>query len=224
MAAWRYGDQFGKRRTRQMLITSAVLGSAAVIVSGVIYVGASVGSLAGFWGNGSFRDTLVNGRPGARVTARLMPTVNRFGGSATQVRAAVSMLEEIGDASRLLQTLQLRHGAPESAERWQRVGRCAGRRNEASGGRVAPTTIGLIPSARTASRTYRARRGKVRIAAAPPRHATANSAAIATVSVVISLLQNSPQHSSMRGIVASPVVRSVSVVASAEGRPARSGA
>ena len=181
MAAWRYGDQFGKRRTRQLLITSAVLGSAAVIVSGVIYVGASVGSLAGFWGNGSFRDTLVNGRPGARVArigladgrivdvqrkharmsvierrlddgplrlrlesvegthtlegddaarvaARLMPTVNRFGGSAKQVRAAVEMLEEIGDASKLLQTLQLRHGAPESAKRWERVP-ARGRRN-----------------------------------------------------------------------------------------------
>ena len=173
MAAWRYGDRFGKRRARQMLITGAVVGSAAVIVGGVMYVGASVGSLAGFWGNGSFRDSLLNGRPGARVArialpdgrlvdvlrkharmsvierrvddgpltlrlesvegthrlegedaarvaARLMPTVNRFGGSAKQVREAVGILEEIGDPSRMMQTLQLRHGAPDTAPRWVR--------------------------------------------------------------------------------------------------------
>jgi hypothetical protein len=34
MAAWRYGDQLGRRRNRQLLVTGAVVGSAAAIVGG----------------------------------------------------------------------------------------------------------------------------------------------------------------------------------------------
>ena len=62
----------------------------------------------------------LEGEHAARVAARLMPTVNRFGGSVKQIREAVEILEEIGDPSRMLQTLQLRHGAPETATRWIR--------------------------------------------------------------------------------------------------------
>ncbi len=47
-AAWRYGDQFGRRRTRQMLIAGAGL----AVVGGLVAGGAAVGvSLGGFaWG------------------------------------------------------------------------------------------------------------------------------------------------------------------------------
>ncbi len=178
MAAWRYGDQFGKRRRRQMLITSAVVGSAVTLAGGIIYVGASVGSLAGIWGNTGIRDILVHGMPNTvvaripmadgrlipvrrkdarntvierggapdqfslsfkskndshhvvgdeamRIAARLMPTVNRFGGSAKQVSEAVDLLEEAGDPVQVLRTLQQRFGGSSEAiravSRWKRA-------------------------------------------------------------------------------------------------------
>lgn len=173
MAAWRYGDQFGRRRKRQMLVTGAVLGSATAIVGGVLWVGASFGSFAGVYANGGLWDSLINGRPGKsigrialadgrlvdvqrrharmsaiersdtpgqmqlrlesvagthiltgdaamRAAARLMPTVNRFGGTRTDVRDAVSLLEEAGDPLRVLANVQERHGARANQERWKR--------------------------------------------------------------------------------------------------------
>lgn len=67
MAAWRYGDQFGRRRNRQMLVTGAVVGSAAAVVGGVLWLGAGAASLGGVWGNGGLWDMLVHGRPGELV-------------------------------------------------------------------------------------------------------------------------------------------------------------
>lgn len=163
MAAWRYGDQFGQRRKRQMLITGVVLGSASAIVGGIVMAGASVGTLTGFWANPGLRDVLVHGLPNAivariqlsdgrvvpvrckhargsvlerkvdpdefalsfesigeshllvgdeatRAAAKLMPTVNRFGGSSQQVQDAVDLLDEIGDPGQVLRTLQSRFG------------------------------------------------------------------------------------------------------------------
>ncbi len=172
MAAWRYGDQFGRRRKRQMLATGAVVGSAAAIVGGVLWIGAGVGSFVGVWGNGAIWDALIHGRQsksiglvslddgrrvnvqrrharmsalehgpeGAplqlrlesvqgthvltgeaamRATARLMPTVNRFGGKPLEVRDAVGLLEWAGDPLRLLSTVQQQHGM-RSGQRWSR--------------------------------------------------------------------------------------------------------
>lgn len=82
MAAWRYGDQFGKRRRRQLLITGAVTGSAAAIIGGVTLIGASVASFAGVYANGAVWDALIHGR-GSTVVARIIDadghlrTVNR---------------------------------------------------------------------------------------------------------------------------------------------------
>lgn len=70
MAAWRYGDQFGKRRKRQMLITGAVTGSAAAILGGVAFVGVSMASFAGIYANAGIWDALINGR-GSTVVARI---------------------------------------------------------------------------------------------------------------------------------------------------------
>jgi len=171
MAAWRYGDQFGRRRKRQMLITGTILGSATLIVGGMVAVGASVASFSGVYANSGIWDMLIHGRPGAvvgrialddgqvvdvqrkharmsallqqgpddpfalrlesvkgthllvgepakRAASRILPTVNRFGGSAIQVRDAVSVLEAAGDAQRVLTTLQSRFGARATDKQW----------------------------------------------------------------------------------------------------------
>ncbi len=171
MAAWRYGDQFGRRRKRQMLITGTIVGSAVAVVGGMIAVGASVGSFAGVYANGGIWDMLVNGRQSVSIgkialpdgqvvdvqrkharmsalergtdggplqlrlesvtgthlligddamkaAARLLPTVNRFGGSRVQVQDAVSLLEEIGDPMRVLTSVQQRVGATVGDARW----------------------------------------------------------------------------------------------------------
>jgi hypothetical protein len=171
MAAWRYGDQFGRRRKRQMLITGTIVGSAVALVGGMVAVGASVGSFAGVYANGGIWDALINGRQSVSIgkialpdgqlvdvqrkharmsalergadggplqlrlesvtgthlllgddamkaAARLLPTVNRFGGSRAQVQDAVSLLEEIGDPYRVLTSVQQRVGATASDARW----------------------------------------------------------------------------------------------------------
>ena len=171
MAAWRYGDQFGRRRKRQMLVTGAVVGSAAAVLGGMVAVGMSVGSFAGFYANGRIWDALINGRQSVsigkialpdgelvdvqrkharmsslmrgadggplqlrlesvarshlltgddamRAAARLLPTVNRFGGSRVHVQDAVSLLEEVGDPLRVLTSVQQRVGAKRGDERW----------------------------------------------------------------------------------------------------------
>jgi len=173
MAAWRYGDQFGKRRKRQMLVTGAVVGGATAILGGMVWVGMSVGSFAGVYANNGVWDTLIHGRQGKsigriqlpdgwivelerrharmsafeqgppggplrlrlescsgthivtgddamRIAARLMPTVNRFGGSSVQVRDAVALLEEAGDPMRTLTLVQQRHGAEPDDVQWDR--------------------------------------------------------------------------------------------------------
>jgi len=171
LAAWRYGDQFGRRRNRQLLVTGAVVGSAAAIMGGIAALAVSVGSFAGVYANGAIWQNLIHGNqktsigkvllpdgelvdvqrrharmstleraePGGplqlrleskagshvltgedamRVAARLLPTVNRFGGSRAQVQEAVSLLEEAGDPMRVLTTVQERHGWKAGDARW----------------------------------------------------------------------------------------------------------
>jgi len=171
MAAWRYGDQFGRRRNRQMLVTGAVVGSAVGIIGGMVAVGVSVGSFAGVYANAGLWDALIHGRqsksigklalpdgrlvdvqrrharmsaferaePGhplllrlestvgshllvgedaMRIAARLLPTVNRFGGSRSEVQEAVRLLDEIGDPMAVMTTIQQRHGRKEGDKTW----------------------------------------------------------------------------------------------------------
>lgn len=171
MAAWRYGDQFGRRRKRQMLITGAVVGSAVAILGGMAAIGVQIGSMAGVYANGGIWDALVNGRQGKsighvrlpsgrlvdvhrrharmsalvrslpggplqlrfehehgtdllvgedamRIAARLMPTVNRFGGASDKVRAAVDLLESAGGPYQVLVNAQQRHGWVHGDETW----------------------------------------------------------------------------------------------------------
>lgn len=170
MAAWRYGDQFGRRRNRQLLVTGAVVGSAVAIVGGIMAAGASVGSFAGVYANGGLWDVLIHGRPGKsighvalpngqlvelqrkharmsvlerthddqlrlrlesttgthlltgedamRAAQRLMPTVNRFGGSRDTVRDAVDLLERAGNPMKVWVDVQQRAGWQIGDDRW----------------------------------------------------------------------------------------------------------
>ncbi|BAH38174.1 MAG TPA: hypothetical protein DGD08_07000 [Gemmatimonas aurantiaca] len=171
MAAWRYGDQFGRRRRRQLLVTGVIVGSATAIIGGVMALGASVGSFAGVYANGGLWQTLIHGRqrksigkvhlpdgtlvdvqrrharmsalqyasPDAplqlrfehvggtslllgddamRVAARLMPTVNRFGGSASKVQDAVQLLETAGSPMGVLLNAQQQSGWRAGDKQW----------------------------------------------------------------------------------------------------------
>ena len=71
MAAWRYGDQFGRRRKRQLLITGAAVGAAASVMGAIAFVGATAGAFAGIYGNPAIWDSLIHGSPD-KVVARLM--------------------------------------------------------------------------------------------------------------------------------------------------------
>jgi hypothetical protein len=148
LAAWRYGDQFGRRRRRAMLRAGAGIGVITAVVAGGMMAGASVGA---FWwfGRGligravngspqavvarlpdgpvSSRDIrrrdlrrvrlLAPGSPGdwrlvlplrrlvleysgdeaVRAAGRLLPAMNRYGGTRQQVADAVDLLERTGD-------------------------------------------------------------------------------------------------------------------------------
>jgi hypothetical protein len=170
MAAWRYGDQFGRRRNRQLMVTGAVVGSAVAIVGGIMAAGASVGSFAGVYANTGLWDTLIHGRQGKsighvalpngslvelqrkharmsvlertsadqlrlrlesttgthlltgedamRAAQRLMPTVNRFGGSREKVRSAVELLEYAGTPMKVWMDVQQRAGWTLGDDRW----------------------------------------------------------------------------------------------------------
>jgi hypothetical protein len=171
MAAWRYGDQFGRRRNRQLLVTGAVVGSAAAVVGGILAVGVSFASMAGIYGNSSLWQSLIHGRQSksighvrlddgrmvelqrkhARMSAlvrdernddvqlrlesvqgthvltgdaalraaqRVMPTVNRFGGSRRKVQDAVQLLEQAGDPLRVWTNVQQRYGWKAGDRQW----------------------------------------------------------------------------------------------------------
>ena len=70
MAAWRYGDQFGRRRNRQLLLTGAAVGAVAAIYAGGMALGVSMVSFTGIAANGGMWDAIVNGSP-KKVVARV---------------------------------------------------------------------------------------------------------------------------------------------------------
>jgi hypothetical protein len=76
-AAWRYGDQFGRRRRRQILLAGAGLTGVGVIAVGGAWAGASFGAFG--WAFGRIADVMVNGRPNtvvARVRTETEGTVS----------------------------------------------------------------------------------------------------------------------------------------------------
>ncbi len=80
-AAWRYGDQFGRRRKRQLAITGSVVGAASLVIVGGAWAGASVASFAGVYANGGLWDRLINGSPDKKVA-----TIRRANGELLDVR------------------------------------------------------------------------------------------------------------------------------------------
>ena len=60
-AAWRYGDQFGRRRRRQMVIAGAGLTAIGAVVAGGIAAGAGIGGLG--WMLARLARTAVKGNP-----------------------------------------------------------------------------------------------------------------------------------------------------------------
>ncbi|MEP6765560.1 MAG: hypothetical protein ABJB66_14695 [Gemmatimonadaceae bacterium] len=71
MAAWRYGDQFGRRRNRQLWTTGAVVGGVGAVVVGGLVVGVGIASFSGILANGGMWDALVHGSPNT-VVGRIM--------------------------------------------------------------------------------------------------------------------------------------------------------
>src|SRR3954464_7634913 len=67
-AAWRYGDQFGRRRRNQILVAGGTLAAVAGVLVGGIAAGGSIGGFAGVGGN--FIRTIITGRPNT-VVARV---------------------------------------------------------------------------------------------------------------------------------------------------------
>jgi hypothetical protein len=67
-AAWRYGDQFGRRRRRQMLFAGGGLGAFGALVAGGAVAGVSIAAFGGLIVNGF--GAIVNGRPD-QIVARL---------------------------------------------------------------------------------------------------------------------------------------------------------
>jgi hypothetical protein len=67
-AAWRYGDQFGRRRRRQMLVAGAGLAAIGAVVAGGIATGAGVGGIG--WVLARLARSAIKGNP-RTVVARI---------------------------------------------------------------------------------------------------------------------------------------------------------
>jgi hypothetical protein len=101
-AAWRYGDQFGRRRRKQMIVAGAGIAAVGALVVGGTVAGAGVGSFA--WVIGQAIQAIVQGNPNTRVAVVPVP-----GGVPLPVRRrhlAETMLEP-AEGGELL--VRLRH-------------------------------------------------------------------------------------------------------------------
>src|SRR5436189_6327492 len=68
MAAWRYGDQFGRRRNKHLLLT----GAGVAAVAGLVVLGPVTGVIAGGgWGSWQIVSNLYNAYQSRRVRVRL---------------------------------------------------------------------------------------------------------------------------------------------------------
>jgi hypothetical protein len=104
-AAWRYGDQFGRRRVRQIALVGAGLGALGAIIAGGAVVGVGVGSFA--WMIGNAGNSIVRGSK-EKVVARIKAP----NGEVMQVRRR-HLLEtsiEPGESSPLAVTLRYKNG------------------------------------------------------------------------------------------------------------------
>ena len=96
-AAWRYGDQFGRRRQRQMLLVGGGVTAVGLLVAGGIVAGVSIGAFAGVYGNLGTR--LIQGSP-ETIVARIrtsdgatLPVRRRHLGETTLSRSLDGTLQ-----------------------------------------------------------------------------------------------------------------------------------
>src|ERR1041384_1077202 len=104
-AAWRYGDQFGRRRVRQLAIVGAGLGALGAVIAGGAIVGVGVGSFA--WMIANAGKGIVRGNPDTVVAKIKAPN-----GETMQVRRR-HLLEtsiEPGESGPLAITLRYKNG------------------------------------------------------------------------------------------------------------------
>ena len=150
-AAWRYGDQLGRRRRSAMLKTGLGIGALGVVVAGGVATGIGIGAFGWFLSTAGERlvmgspdrvvaripvaevgevpvkrkhlgrlqlltlgDTGVwrlalpheerivtlRGDPAVQALAKLLPQLNRFGGSRERVSEAVALIERVPDPAR----------------------------------------------------------------------------------------------------------------------------
>jgi hypothetical protein len=107
MAAWRYGDQFGRRRRRQLLMT----GAGMVAAAGAVAVGWSAGivGMLVLTSNGSrLLDRLMNGSPN-KVVARI-PGHDGQVRIVERTHARMSLLERSDSVEPFWLTLRHRNG------------------------------------------------------------------------------------------------------------------
>ncbi len=104
-AAWRYGDQFGRRRVRQIALVGAGLGALGAVIAGGAMVGVGVGSFA--WMIGNAGKGIVRGNP-----QRIVAKIKAPDGHVMEVRRR-HLLEtsiELGETSPLSITLRYKNG------------------------------------------------------------------------------------------------------------------
>ncbi|HEX4682105.1 MAG TPA: hypothetical protein VH277_05315 [Gemmatimonadaceae bacterium] len=91
-AAWRYGDQFGRRRRNQMIVAGGALAAVGGLIVGGAVAGVGIGGFAGV--GGPFIRAIIRGRPNtvvARVPSEqhgVLPVRRRHLGESTIGRAA----------------------------------------------------------------------------------------------------------------------------------------
>lgn len=106
MAAWRYGDQFGRRRNRQLIATGAIVGAVSAALVGGMAVGVSIGSFGGIMANGGMWDALIHGSPRKEI-GRIRSPENDNDILVVQRRHARMSILERADDSQLI--LRLEH-------------------------------------------------------------------------------------------------------------------
>ena len=107
MAAWRYGDQFGRRRNRQLITTGAVVGAVSAVIVGGMVVGASIGAFSGIIANSGMWDALVHGSPNKEVGRIKAPLDDNQLLIVQRRHARMSIIERSQDDSQLV--LRLEH-------------------------------------------------------------------------------------------------------------------
>jgi hypothetical protein len=124
-AAWRYGDQFGRRRNRQMLIVGATVAAAGSLVIGGLYAGVGIAAFGGSYAN--MARWLVHGNPNTVVAKVPMDD-----GTVLQVRRRHMSETRLSTSPEGEMVLDLRHkmldgGTPYSSGVVRFVGRDAER-------------------------------------------------------------------------------------------------